>query len=247
MTPYPGCPAPTWNLKWIDENLITSYRPPEPLVDFKQAKSLVFSRWANGDEDAGVLRIDRAATAEGHWRFQVSQELRTQGRKSKESQEVKADFLCASGDFPQLISWSLSSVDKQDSKKLTYTQNEEKGRIEAGQIVYGDDKPVSLSKVSRPLTANWALFYYVPAWAAGAGEVPTFDTLEELQFYRPEHTLVAAGEEDFRFGGGKVWRLRAFKQMGRGILPIVYWLDEAGRPLLVSTAVGFTYYLKTLA
>lgn len=241
-------PAPTWNLKWIDARLIDRYRPPASSVDFKQATRLVFSRWADDkgmSGDHGSIRIDRTFAGDRS-RFQVEQTITS--RIPGEGQKTMADFLCESGDFPQLISWSLSSVLEQKGNPLDYTQYTESGYVE-GEAISCDRGKFGLSKktVGRPLTANWALFYAVPHWALGSAPAPVFHTLEELQFYRPAQSLIAAGEADFRFGGGDAQRLRAFKLLGRGILPTVFWLDEAGRPLIVCTSMNFIYHLTTLA
>lgn len=242
-------PAPAWNLKWIDDRLIEAYEPPTPSIDFKEAKSLCFLRWANDEAwsgDKGSLRVDRAPVAGDLWQFRVEQALKP--RTPSESQDTTAEFLCEGGDFPQLIHWSLASVVERKGEKIADTRYQEYGHVDGEWIVCNRGMlGVSEKRVGRPLTANWALFYSVPLWAADIADAPAFHTLEELQFHRPAQVVIAAGEADFHFGGGSAWRLRALKVMGQGLLPTLFWLDEAGRPLLVCNSVGFTYYLKDLA
>jgi hypothetical protein len=54
--------------------------------------------------------------------------------------------------------------------------------------------------------------------------------LEDLRLVRGEQRLSFDGEAEFELGGKKM-RLYGYHQIGEGILPIHYWLDEEGRLL----------------
>ncbi|MHC4417974.1 MAG: hypothetical protein ACYSU6_05245, partial [Planctomycetota bacterium] len=84
--------------------------------------------------------------------------------------------------------------------------------------------------VSGNLTSNWSLFDAVQRLGGKEAPSGSFTMLEDLRLVRGEQRLSFDGEAEFELGGKKM-RLYGYHQIGEGILPIHYWLDEEGRLL----------------
>ena len=60
--------------------------------------------------------------------------------------------------------------------------------------------------------------------------------LEDLDLFKPEQSLRPVGAVTLELGGRQV-RLHGFRQIGRGILPTHYWLDDEHRLIAAAGAL----------
>jgi hypothetical protein len=88
-------------------------------------------------------------------------------------------------------------------------------------------------KISGPLNSDWSLLDAVQRLPFDSKPLE-FTMLEELELLRPKQRLSAGATAEAELGGRTV-KLHSFEQLGRGILPITYWLDENHRLII---AVG---------
>ena len=69
--------------------------------------------------------------------------------------------------------------------------------------------------------------------------------LEDLELLKPGQRLYYAGSDEFPVGG-KQMKLHSFEQLGWGIIPYTYWLDESHR-LIVAIGSLRAYVLDSKA
>ncbi len=95
--------------------------------------------------------------------------------------------------------------------------------------------------MSGPFSSNWSLFDAVQRLPFDCRPLE-FTLMEELELPKPEQRLSPGAAVEVELGG-RVVKLRSFEQIGRGILPITYWLDDNQR-LLVATGGRRSYLLE---
>jgi len=99
--------------------------------------------------------------------------------------------------------------------------------------------------VSARTTADWCLFEALQRWPFRRGESPAFDVLEGLSVHRPGHRVTYRGPETIE-RNGKPLKLHRFSQLGQGMLPYEYWLDD-DRRLLLAVTLSRVYILDPQA
>ena len=73
----------------------------------------------------------------------------------------------------------------------------------------------------------------------------SFDLLEGLRLSKPRHRLFYRGVYPIKMDGRDI-PLHCFVQLGRGILPYEYWLDDRNR-LLAAVSMNKAYILDEKA
>ncbi len=177
---------------------------------------------------AGSLRIRKRLTPEGNIRLQVTQTVEMQSTNG--SGKTKATVTSAKDELCTPIRWKIESeIIGPEGKQVPYTKAGISGEADKGNVVLHAEKEMRI-KTSERLCSNWSLFEAVQRLPFGAAEM-RFDMLEELELLKPEHRLFAGSEAEVEIGGRKV-KLHSFEQLGRGILPMTYWLDDEHRLLI---------------
>jgi hypothetical protein len=151
---------------------------------------------------------------------------------------------CASDTFASITSWEMeSTIQHLKDGPLQSTRIIEHGRAtpEGAEI----DRAGKMFRLTGnpPLTSNWSLFDAVQRLAPDAAPT-SFNLLEDLTLLRRDQRITPGEIREITLGGRTV-RLRSFVQIGEGILPTHYWLDESGRLILASC--GLRGYLLDAA
>jgi len=177
------------------------------------------------------------------------------------SVEGKADGLATP------IRWQAQScVHDTEDKPIEDTRLQETGEAgERGPRVKVGGKTARVS-VEGPFTFDWCLFEAVQRLPGEALEPLAFTLIDRLsREAKAEQRLAFRTAATVELGGKRVWReekqtleagavyrpvparegatataLRAYNQTGRGILPVVYWVNEQGRLLFaLSGLIGY--------
>ena len=161
-------------------------------------------------ERLGSLRIHRRLTPDGNIRLQLTQITKMAGANG--SGITKAGVTCKADDLSTPIQWKTSSeiIDPQ-GKQVALT-------------AIGVSNRADRMKVIGPLSSNWSLFDAVQRLPFDS-QTHEFTMLEELELLKPEQKLSAGQTAEVALGG-RMMKLHSFEQIGRGILPITYWLDD---------------------
>lgn len=165
-------------------------------------------------EKAGSLRIRKKLTADGKIRLQVTQIVKMQGTNGLGIS--KALVTCTADDLSTPIRWSVDSeIMDTKGKQVPLTAISISGE----------------NKETGKLSSNWSLFDAVQRLPFDAGEL-RFEMLEEMELRKPDQILWPRETAEIELGGRKV-KLHSFEQIGTGVLPFTYWLDDEHRLIAV--------------
>ena len=187
----------------------------------------------DGNKDQGVLRIERVAGPSDDaftlkFRHRI---VNDEGRTNV----VEAEARCRNNLLASLIEWRLTSefVDL-DGNPMAGLGSEEEGRVTGTSVAIKLGTQTLEHSTPRPVTADWCLFEAVQRMAFEQGTSPAFDFVEGLRLIREEHRLSYRGLYTMKRKGLPA-SMHWFHQIGYGVLPYEYWLDEKRRLLAVAT------------
>ncbi len=200
----------------------------------------------SGNHDVGYLQIERIRKEDPvSYSLKITQELiQTHGVVN----EIKAEVECLHILIASPISWQLTSriIDPhgktKDSltieEKVTYKNNDILEVKTGGKIFE--------RKVKSPLTSDWGLFSLVQELPYLQEESKReFHMLEGLSLLKEDQRISFQGVHDVKIGDQEM-PLNLFEQIGRGVLPYEYWLDDQHR-LLMAVTMSRVYLLDDKA
>jgi len=133
---------------------------------------------------------------------------------------VEATIECRNNQLATPIAWHLENrfidADNKTLRQLNYK--------DAGQITDGIDRT----------TCDWCLFEAVQRLKTSKETVLAFDMLEGLSLLKKDQRLSYRALYPTKIGGENI-PLHCFVQLGSGILPCEYWLDDHHRLLAVAS------------
>ena len=179
-------------------------------------------------ERLGSLHIHRRLMPNGNIRLQVTE---IAGLAKSGSGVMKAGVSCKADDLTTPIQW------KTDSEVL-----DPQGK-QVALTAIGVSNSADKMKVSGLLSSNWSLFDAVQRLPFDSKTIE-FTLLEELELVKPDQKLSTGATAEVELGGRMV-KLHSFEQIGRGILPITYWLDDNHR-LIIATGGRRSYLLDSV-
>lgn len=177
---------------------------------------------------AGALRLIRRSDGE-QVRLTVTL-VRRHGGALQLAYHCNAELSCVAEGLCTPVAWTLRTrLTYPPGNPIPLTETGEEGVAQDGWI---ERRGEVVRRVRAPAawTADWCLFEllqrrpFVPPAA--------FDLLEELSLHKPEQRLHDRGLRDVDIGGRRL-ALRCVVQVGRGLLPQTWWLDDQGRVILL--------------
>ncbi|MHC4591129.1 MAG: hypothetical protein ACYS8L_00355, partial [Planctomycetota bacterium] len=127
--------------------------------------------------------------------------------------------------------WKLESAAiGAEGKPHALSQMKESGALCNGAVELSVPGGTRAIKVAENMTSNWTLFDAAQRLGGGAPPAGEFDMLEDLRLPRVGQALRLDGAIEVHMGGEAV-QLHGYRQIGEGILPIHYWLDDQERLL----------------
>ncbi|HUW16834.1 MAG TPA: hypothetical protein VMW94_07130 [Actinomycetes bacterium] len=213
--------------------------PPPAADDFDPGadRTAHFRIWtcyghrSGSNRDMGSLRIDRKAEPDGQ-RLTVRQTvLNSQGKRHTIGATVrcKTDALASPGEWTLTSTFSGAHMDG-----LPAFDTKETGRINGGTWETSTDGARYHQEVAPPVTGDWCLFEAVQRLPFREAAPLRFHVLEGLSVLKKDHRLWYGGKRGVTWGSEKR-PLHRFCQVGRGVYPYEYWLDDRHRLLLVTT------------
>jgi len=176
----------------------------------------------SGNDNVGFLRIKRLINSQSSLILKVHQEvLQTDALVNI----VEATIECRNNQLASPIQWKVSSRFRDaDGKYISELSSNDNGAAAEG--------------LDRS-TGDWCLFEAVQRLKTGKETVLTFDMLEGLSLLKKDQRLSYRGLYPTKIGGKDI-PLYCFAQLGNGILPCEYWLDDHHR-LLVAASMNKAY------
>ncbi len=210
----------------------------------------------------GRVRVARQALPEG-CRLTVRHE-----RPQAKTRRIETAVLVCRGDrLSTPVSWDLrvETLDRA-GRAVQGTSLRQSGRVRGSAIELRDEAGRRRLDAPPAWTATWALFEAVTRLPREPFDPLQFALLDDFDEWKPGQTLSYRGWRDVKLGqrrvqqtrwvelergrirrtrwgweGGTLVRLHAFQQLGRGVVPWVYWVDSQGRLLFV--VAGLTAYV----
>jgi hypothetical protein len=149
---------------------------------------------------------------------------------------LQATMQCAAGSLPGLQDWTTNYAMRPSKSRAPALTLSEQGRHRDGLLEITSAAGVRRFETDRPVLPQWAVLDALgaargrPGDFTGEGE---FDLFHDLTSYRPLQRLRPCGVLEISLDG-RAHTLRGFVQTGWGTEPTHYWIDAAGRPLLVT-------------
>jgi len=215
------------------------FRPPSGPFDPAGAWSSTYRLWMVQQwNSGGMLKLRRKPEDKGV-KLAVDQTIL---QWSGHVRFLEAELLCDADTLGTPRRWSLEArCLGPDKRVIDSTVMSEKGELKGGvrEVWFGSRS--CQRKVPTPITSNWSLLDAVQRLDGRKTKPLTFAMLDEMDLLKVEQELSFRAEKGMSFGGKKV-KLTGYHQIGRGVLPWQYWVDEQGRLLFAFSGVRAWIY-----
>jgi len=185
----------------------------------------------SGNENVGFVQIERA-TGKPNKSFTLKvhqQVVETDGMLNI----IDASIKCLNNELASPVQWHLTSrIIRPDRKQRRELGTEEKVLINGNVMSIETSGHTIKRKVSSQLTCDWCLFEAIQRLAFNKQTSLNFDLLEGLSLLKKGQRLSYRGLYPTKMSGENI-PLHCFVQLGNGILPCKYWLDDHHRLLVV--------------
>jgi len=174
----------------------------------------------------GEASVARRTNSEGIL-FEVAEARRTGGVVNV----TEARFVCAPDKFRSLLRWRIRKYHKDAAGAVEpLSVLVEEGKREGRRVLVGE----RVYETDRPLVTQWTLLEALWEDSHLAGEV---DFLHDGTTFRGPQRLFSVGRVPLDVPRRGRVALAATAQVGEGILPYHYVLEEGGLPQLVTAAM----------
>lgn len=223
-----------------DLGALKDFTPPTERFDPNGAWTHAYRLWLVQQwSGGGSLRIRREPMGDKGVRLHVDLDVAESAgylRRTRAVLDCAGDALCT----PK--AWKLTSVSLDlDDKPIAGTALSETGVVADGRLEVRFGGRRRTAKVPQPWTSNWSVFDAVQRLPAGKAQPLEFAMLEEMDLLKPTQRLAYRERVQIQLNGRKL-RLRAYDQIGRGVLPWLYLVDDSGRLLLAFSGVRAFLY-----
>lgn len=217
---------------------LNDFTPPAEAFDPNGTWTNTYRLWMVQRYMRGSLRLKREPTAEGV-RFSVDLDVVEQAGYCRRTRAVIA---CAADVLATPKSWTLTSqIRDLDDQPTTGTRLSETGTVSGGRVEARFGRRRRTQKVAGPVTSNWSLLGAVQRLGGAKTKPLRFTMLEEMDLVKPDQRLEFREAKEFELGGRKL-HLIGYQQIGRGVLPWQYWVDERGRLLFALSGLRALLY-----
>jgi hypothetical protein len=172
--------------------------------------------------------ISRPVPGGGAIGYEVNYSIRLNAWESG----FKSTMQCSADRLPSLISWRTDYENHSLKHPALSWALTEQGRCEDGLLEITGKAGTRRFKTDRPVAPQWAVLDAVRAAKPDLAGLE-FDLLHDLTSYRPRQKLKPCGTLDIALDG-QPFQFHGFLQKGTATEPTHYWVDAAGRPLILT-------------
>ncbi len=225
------------SLKPFSACLKSAALPATPF-DAAGAWTHTYALWITGPqadkppERRGHLTIRRKPIDTTTARLQVERKAMLYGTEAAHYADYySCDLLCRTDALATPVSWTVHSDTHATSRPLNpWVVYDRQGTYDLATIAWQGRKRRTRA-ASRPCTTNWSLFDAVQRLPLTPDPPLAFDLLDEAELFKANHTLYFRGTRSFPAGNAAA-SFHGFEQVGAGIYPQHYWLDDQHRLVL---------------
>jgi hypothetical protein len=237
---YPLSPGLLAQLGAIDD------LPEEGLEAGAQSGTASYVMWStyghwnphDGNRIFGCLRLARAMGEGSNIKLAIEQKVLT---RDKTLEMLRTEAVCQGDALATPISWEQSVYVEKYPSSAPERWSTEKVELRDGElhVSAGGRDFVRQAAGEGGIASNWGLLDAIERLVMGEGQELHFSMMEELKYWRGGHRLRYDGlcSADFDRGERVMHR---YTQIGSGVHPITYWLDE-GRRLRLAYTGRFAY------
>lgn len=194
-----------------------------------------------GNQNVGFVRIERTADkANESFMLKVHQEvLQVDGLLHT----IEAEIKCVNNQLASPVQWHLSSRFVDHNRKSVDELGTDERAVVDGNIINVRTKGGHRFRreAGGPFTSDFCLCEAVQRLKFNKQSSLAFDMLEGLSLVKKQQRLIYRGVYTTKMGSKDI-PLHRFDQIGEGILPCEYWVDNNHR-LLVATSMNKAYIL----
>lgn len=199
----------------------------------------------SGNQNVGFVRIERAAgKANEPFILKIRQEvLQVDGLLHT----IEAEIKCSNNQLASPVQWHLSSRFVDHNRKIVDDLGTQERAVVDGNIITIRTKGGHRFRrgVDGTFTSDFCLFEAVQRLKFNKTSSLAFNMLEGLSLVKKRQRLIYRGISTAKMRS-KDYPLHRFDQIGAGILPYEYWLDD-NHKLLAVTSMNKAYILDEKA
>ena len=218
-------------------------KPPEEAFDPHGPWTHTYRLWlVQRYLSGGALTLRREPAGESAVRLHVDFTLAERGGYAR---RTHAELLCANDALASPRSWTLRSEGLGlDGRPIATADVAESSTLRGGTLETRFGGRSHTRTVPTPITSNWSLLDAVQRLDGANTKPLEFAMLDEMDLLKPEQRLEFRETTTLELAG-RTLRLRGYQQIGRGVLPWQYWVDDQGRLLLAFSGVRALIYDPT--
>jgi len=198
-----------------------------------------------GNQNVGFLRIKRSAPSESKTTFglEIHQEIvEADGMLNV----IEVNMICLNNQLASPVQWHLHSLFLDPNRQNIHDLGTDERAVIDGNIINVITRGHKFRREVRgPLTCDWCLFEVVQRLNFYKESSLSFDMLEGLSLLKQAQQLSYRGAYPMNLSSNNM-SLHRFDQLGDGILPYEYWLDDNHR-LMAVTSMNKAYILDEQA
>ena len=155
---------------------------------------------------------------------------------------IAAEAECHQNEIASLIEWNLTSTMTDTSGNPVPELNlNYEGRMKSGAIEKTVNGITSTLSTDGPVTSDWTMFEAIQRMPFGKPQTGVFNSMDGLTVLKKNHRLHYR-EQHAENMKKQNYALRNFYQLGYGVLPYDWWVDENHR-LLMMISTNRIYFL----
>lgn len=236
---------------------LQGFEPPTEPFDPRGDWQLAYGIYTLARRGArlGSLELTRRGLGNGTASLTVDYEKAVPGNHR---QKTVAEIVCRSDRLSTPVRWKFDSqITGPGGKTVESSRLSKSGHVRADHLEITDGRSAGRIALPKAYTVNWALFDAVMRLPRGHFEPLRFTLFDHFDQVKPSQTLGYRKTAEVVLGPRaapktksgtpgrkpirKPVRLHAYDQLGEGIVPWVWWVDDHGR-LLVAVS-GLEAYL----
>ena len=152
---------------------------------------------------------------------------------------LKSTMQCSAERMPRLMEWKTDYENHAVATPGLTVKLSEQGSHKDGVLGITNTLGTRQLKTDRPVVPQWAVMDALRGAKADPSDPIAgleFDMLHDMTSYRPHQRLKPCGVLNMSLDG-KPYVFHGFMQTGMGTEPTHYWIDDAGRPLLLTAGL----------
>ena len=159
-------------------------------------------------------------------------EIKMAYQPTRSMESIDARISCSDGPVAALKNWEMDWSCRGTGGGVSYT-NREQGTVAADHFSVTSRGHTDRIALRRPLTCLWTLFDAVRHLPPRVGSVQSFDMYMDLSSLRRNQSLSFSGSGQVALATG-LQKLNFYEQLGEGIEPIHYAVDDQQRTLFIT-------------